>query len=47
MNLSKSGYGPIKDLDFRNPLEIRKVSVHEIKSYINDRSFKGPELKML
>jgi len=46
MNLPKSGYGPIKNLDLRNPLEIKGGSVQEIKSYINDRSFKGPENAM-
>ena len=46
MNLPKSGYEPINNFFLRNPLEIRKVSVREIKSYINDRSFKGPENAM-
>jgi hypothetical protein len=46
MNLPKSGYGPIKNLDLRNPFEIKGGSVQEIKSYINDRSFEGPENAM-
>jgi hypothetical protein len=46
MNLPKSGYGPIKNFYLRNPLEIRRGSVQEIKSYINDRSFKSPENAM-
>lgn len=49
MNLPKSGYGPIKTFFLRNPLEIKKGIVREIKSYrndINDRSAKGPENAM-
>lgn len=46
MNLPKSGYGPIKNFFLRNPLKIRRCSVRKIKSYINDRSFKGPENAM-
>ncbi|KAB5511275.1 hypothetical protein DKX38_030070 (mitochondrion) [Salix brachista] len=40
------GYGPIQNLDLRNPFEIKGGSVQEIKSYINDRSFEGPENAM-
>lgn len=49
MNLPNSGYGPIKNFFLRNPLEFlefRRGSVRKIKSYINDRNFKGPENAM-
>ena len=46
MNLPTSDDKPIKNLDLRNRLEIRKGGVQEIKLYINNKSFKDPENPM-